>query len=120
MSVTTGVYHSSPRASETAGSVSTTSVPTSPACRCGSPFPRPAPCTPTRPRPAATWPYANVTPSAPWRATGTATLTVLSTPPDSDVVAAVRVLWNDGYVEVLGPAHAGYFHLVVARHRPEP
>jgi hypothetical protein len=41
-------------------------------------------------------------------------------PPDAGEVTAVRLLWADGTAEVLGPAHAPYFHRVVARHRPGP
>ena len=41
-------------------------------------------------------------------------------PPDTGAVLAVRVLWGDGNAEVLGAAHATYFHRVVARHRPGP
>ncbi len=39
-------------------------------------------------------------------------------PPDTRAVVALRVLWGDGNAEVLGPAHAAYFHRAVARHRP--
>jgi hypothetical protein len=41
-------------------------------------------------------------------------------PAATEAVVGVRVLWSDGRAETLGPAHTGYFHRVVARHRPGP
>ena len=38
-------------------------------------------------------------------------------PGDAHRVVSVKVLWSDGSAEVLGPAHAGYFHRIVAQNR---
>lgn len=39
-------------------------------------------------------------------------------PADDHAVVLARVLWGDGSAEVLGAAHAAYFHRLVAVHRP--
>ncbi len=86
----------------------------------GSPLANRAPSSTTRRRPVGASPCTSSTPPAPWPTTAT----VYPDPQplaDTGAVVAVRGCCRaDGNGEALGPAHAPYFHRVVARHRPGP